>query len=696
MIMASTVKIRIDGRDFNVDAGLTVLKAAEKQGFRIPTLCSCKDLAPFSSCFVCLVEVRGAKGFVPACSTLVSDGMDISIESAVARRARKTALELLVSDHLGDCEAPCVSACPSRVPIRDFLALAAKGEYIKAAQKIRETMPFPGSLGRVCPRFCEKECRRTRVDEAVSICYMKRFVSDMEIKAGGPFMPAPGSPTGKSVGIIGAGPAGLSAAYFLRLQGHDVTIYERQKDAGGMMKWGIPDYRLPPDILAKECGAIIGMGVEVKYGVNVGKDIMFDEISKKHDAVFLAIGAQKTSDMPIEGRTSRGVVSGVEFLDAIAKGGRPEVGDKVIVVGGGNTAMDAARCSVRLGAEVVIVYRRSEKEMPANAFEVEEAKHEGVKFELLSVPVKVREEGGRLYFTCLRMGLGAPDASGRRRPVPIDGSDFIIEADTCITAIGQQVDGSIADNTSLKLTKWGTPEYDIHTMQTCLPGVFVGGDGATGADVAVRAVDAGRRAACSIGQFLRGEKVTGEAVKFNSSMGPLDKVPAEVFAGFLKQQVTRMPMLVAEKRTKTFEEVETGFTVDGGGHEAKRCLGCGCVEADDCKLREYCTEYAVDQNRYAGKRRGYENDSTHPIAVLESGKCINCGICVRLLEEDGSHSLGFIGRGFDTRIKPPFEKLLSETGTAGLSFASDACPTAGIADRKKYETKHVGIPGVSK
>ncbi len=323
----SKVSIRIDGKQYQAEAGWTVLRAAREAGFQIPTLCHNEKLAPFSSCFVCVVEVKGAKGFVPSCSTTVAEGMEISVSSEAVFAARKAALELLVSDHFGDCEPPCRSTCPARVPIRDFLALAAKGEYVKAAQKIRETLPFPGSLGRVCPKFCETACRRTRVDEPVSVCFMKRFVSDMEMEEGGPFVPKPGEATGKSVGIVGAGPAGLTAAYFLRLQGHAVTIYEKHECPGGMLKWGIPDYRLPPDVLSRECEAIIGMGVEVKYNTQVGPaGIPFEELRRRHDAMFIAVGAQKSSDMPIEGDTSKGILAGIDFLEQCARGERAQVG----------------------------------------------------------------------------------------------------------------------------------------------------------------------------------------------------------------------------------------------------------------------------------------------------------------------------------------------------------------------------------
>ncbi len=694
----SKVSIRIDGKQYQAEAGWTVLRAAREAGFQIPTLCHNEKLAPFSSCFVCVVEVKGAKGFVPSCSTTVAEGMEISVSSEAVFAARKAALELLVSDHFGDCEPPCRSTCPARVPIRDFLALAAKGEYVKAAQKIRETLPFPGSLGRVCPKFCETACRRTRVDEPVSVCFMKRFVSDMEMEEGGPFVPKPGEATGKSVGIVGAGPAGLTAAYFLRLQGHAVTIYEKHECPGGMLKWGIPDYRLPPDVLSRECEAIIGMGVEVKYNTQVGPaGIPFEELRRRHDAMFIAVGAQKSSDMPIEGDTSKGILAGIDFLEQCARGERPQVGRKVAVMGGGDVAMDCARTSVRLGAEVIVLYRRTRKEMPASPFEIEEAGHEGVKFEYLVAPVKVRHEAGKVLLECVRMALGAPDASGRRRPVPQPGSEFTVECDTCIAAIGQQVDASLADKSGINLTKRNSFLVDARTMATNLPGVFSGGDCATGADVAVRAIDAGRKAACSIGQYLRGAAVTGEPVKFNSTTGKLADLPESLFVDREKFPAAKMPALPAKERAKHFGEVDTGFSEKDAVAEAARCLKCGCVEADDCKLRQYCTEYGVNQARYAGARRGHDNDLSHDEVVLESGKCINCGVCVRLLEQDGSYALGFVGRGLDARVKPPFGGPLADApATANFAAVTEACPTAGIVQKKKYKQQGIDLPLAAK
>ena len=686
----SKVTIKIDGQNFQVSRNSTILNAAKECGFKIPTLCHYEKLEPYTSCFVCLVEVKGARGFVPACSSKVSEGMDISVSSEIVKQARKTALELLVSDHAGDCEPPCVATCPAGVKIRDFLSLAANGEYVKSAQKIRENLPFPGSLGRVCPRYCEDKCRRKDVEESVSVCFMKRFVSDEEMKQGGPFLPKPSKETGKKVAIIGAGPAGLTAAYFLRLKGHSVTIFEKHAKAGGMLKWGIPDYRLPPEILDKECESIINLGVEVKYNTTIDKDI-FEKIKVDFDVVFIAIGAQKSSDMPLEGETDKGIVSGIDLLERLAKGERPDLGAKVVVVGGGNTAMDAARSSVRLGADVTVLYRRTEKEMPANSFEIAEAKHEGVKFEFLVAPTKVTRSGEMLNFECIRMALGQPDASGRRRPVPVQGSEFIVEATTCITAIGQQVDPSIADGSNLKLTKWGTFIVEPKTYATNVNGIFAAGDCVLGADVAVRAIDAGRKAAYSMDQFLRGEKVIGEPVKFNSATGR-EGISKDVLKNIASKAAAKMPTEDASQRVKDFREVEIGFSVNEAASEAERCLKCGCVEADTCKLREYCTEYGVDQSHFKGELRSICDDSTHKQVVLESGKCINCGICVRLLEKEGADSLAFIKRGFETRVKPPFDKQMVDGDAVDYREVAEACPTAGIVLRENYGKKGIAVP----
>ncbi len=675
------VSVKINKQAVTVPEGSTILDAARKAGYDIPTLCHSESLQPFTSCFVCAVRVEGGKGnLVPSCATLVREGMEVTVESDELNASRKMCLSLLVSDHCGDCLPPCQDACPSSIDIRGFLALVREGKEAEAAKLIREQAPFPGILGRVCPRPCEDACRRTRVDEPISICYMKRHISDTELaETGKPRFPIPAPDTGKKVAVIGAGPAGMSAAYFLRLQGHGVTVFEAREKSGGMLRYGIPYYRLPDAVIHTEMDPIEQLGVEVRYNTEIGKDIQVKELEKNFDALIIAIGAQGASTMRVEGEDSEGVFPGIAYLGALAENREPNVGDEVVVVGGGNTAIDCARSALRKGAAVTILYRRTRKEMPAHEYEIEEALHEGVNIEYLAAPVTIERHNGRLSVTCIRMELGEADASGRRRPVPVEGSEYTVTPSSVISAIGQNVLPECVSSLGIELTRRGTIVVDERSFMTTREGIFACGDCQTGADIAVRAVGNGRKAAYSANQFLQGIEVSGEPVYFNSTMGPLEDVDASYFEGYEQQQRISMPVIPDTRRNTTFDEIETGFSQEAARKEAERCMECGCDGIEDCKLREYATRYEVDQSLFSGGRRQFTQDSSHELVKLETGKCISCGSCVRACAEiKGLHVLSFVGRGFATRMTAPFGRSLVDTECDGCGECVKVCPTAAF------------------
>ncbi len=684
------VNVTINGVEVQVEEGSTILQAATKLGFDIPTLCHSDSLEHFTSCFMCAVKVEGGRGnLVPSCATKVRNGMSVTVESEEIDESRRMALNLLLSDHCGDCIPPCEDACPASIDIRGFLALVREEKELEAAKLIREKAPFPGALGRVCPRPCETACRRNRVEESVSICYMKRYISDTELEECGEVqLPEGAPPTGKKVAIIGAGPAGMSAAYYLKLQGHDVTVYEARSKSGGMMRYGIPFYRLTDKTLRDEFDAIERLGVTVRYNTVVGKDITAKKLEVEHDALILAIGAQGASSMRVEGEDTPGVYSGIEYLGSCAEGKTPDIGDTVVVVGGGNTAIDVSRSALRNGAKATILYRRTRAEMPASSFEIDEALEEGVEIQFLAAPVRISRNGGGVQVSCIRMELGEPDASGRRRPVPLEGSEFEIEATAVISAIGQKVipDGII--DTGVGLTRWGTVQADPKTFMTDRAGIFACGDCQTGADIAVRAVGNGRRTAYSVHQYLSGEEVTGEPVLFNSSMGPLDQVSEELFVGIPEVEKVVMPVLDKAERVTTFKEIETGFSKEEARAEAARCLECGCDAAEECKLRTYATRYGADQQYFGGDVRSYQVDYSHEKIKMEINKCINCGACVRACAEiKGLSVLSFVGRGFTTRMQAPFGRSLVDTACDGCGECVAVCPTAGIMFKKEYRSE---------
>ncbi len=676
------INLTINGKRISTEEGSTILEAAKKNEIFIPTLCYYLGLEPFASCGVCVVEVEGEENLVRACSTYIKEGMRIITDSDNVRATRKLCLELLLSEHSGDCLSPCQIACPAGCDVQGYLSHIARGEDEEAIKLIKKSIPLPASLGRICPRPCEAECRRNCLEGPVSICSLKRFTADKDLNSKKVYLPSIAKETGHKVAIIGAGPAGLTAAYFLLQAGHKVAIFEAHPKAGGMLQYGIPSYRLPKSVLDKEVQAIIDLGAEVKYGLALGKDITIDSLkSDGFKAILLTIGAQNSARMRVEGEDTDGVLWGIEFLKDIVSGKSLNVGRSVIVVGGGNTAVDAARTSLRLGAEeVTILYRRTEKEMPAYNVEVEEAKKEGVKIHFLAAPIKLSRNKEKVKMECIKMKLGEPDASGRRRPLPIKGSEFIIFADTVIAAIGQKVDTSYIKNEGIKLTKYGTIDVDPLTYQTNLEGVFAAGDCVTGPDTAARAIGDAKQTAAEIDQYLKGEKAAPNSRPYNSSMGELSEVPEAFFQNIQKIPRANMPQIPISDRTTNFKEIEVGFRGEAAKKEAGRCLECECKKTDDCSLRKLATEYKVNPERLAGVRREYIVDDSHPEIILESNKCILCGICVRFCREIKKIDLlGFVERGFDAKVMLAFNESSSSTKCDFSEELAEICPTGAIA-----------------
>jgi formate dehydrogenase beta subunit len=496
---------------------------------------------------------------------------------------------LLHLNQFDDRIAPCQQSCPAEIDIPKYIAQINRGDYEGAVNTIRDRNPLLLSCGRVCPHPCEDKCRRGIEDEAVSINQMKRFVADFEMNSGRRF-PTPCAPsTGKKVAVVGGGPAGLSCAYFLRRLGHDVTILDAMPILGGMIRYGIPEYRLPKEVLAWEIQGILDLGIEHKPNVMLGRDFDVESLMKDgYDAVFLGIGAWKDYNLGVEGENLKGCYTGIDFLTKFAlwqQGDgaeeQPFVGQKCVVIGGGNTAIDCVRTLVRLGSkEVTIVYRRTRKEMPANMVEIEAAEHEGIQFTFLAAPTRVigDKEDNVTGLEYLKMELGEPDASGRRRPVPIEGSETTIDIDMLITAIGQGPDVFFKDESKLlaedlNMTRWDTIDSaDPVALQSSIPYIFTGGDAATGAALVVDAIGGGRRAARSIHMYTTEEEVITPVKTLFT-----DNIPISIFdsvEGIEQSTRTKMPELPVDDRIKSFVEADLVITEEEARYESNRCLQC--------------------------------------------------------------------------------------------------------------------------
>jgi heterodisulfide reductase subunit A len=470
---------------------------------------------------------------------------------------------------------PCRVACPAGVNAQGYVALISQGKFKEALEVLRRTMPFAGVCGRVCTHPCEKECERGKVDQPVSIRSLKRFMSDYEMNAGREKATPIERTKEDKVAVIGSGPAGLACAYDLIREGYPVTVFEAAPKAGGLLRYGIPEYRLPEKVLDNEISYIQELGVEIKTGSPVAS--FKDVFEQGYEAIFLATGAWVSQKMGIPNEDARGVLHGLDFLNKANSGEKVELGQRVAIIGGGNAAVDAARVAKRLGAkDINIVYRRSRAEMPADADEVDAAEEEGIKLHLLAAPVKVLAKDGKVTgIQCIRMELGEPDESGRRRPVPVKGSEFDMDVDSVIMAVGQGVKKEALPK-ELEYTNWGTIKVDQTTLQTNIEGVFAGGDVVSGPADVIAAVAAGKEAAISIDRHLRGVDLKeGRPV-------PVKRVEEVSKKGVEKKARPKMPTLDTSKR-EGFTEVELGYDEKTAIAEAQRCLNCGvCSECMEC------------------------------------------------------------------------------------------------------------------
>lgn len=676
------VAITVDGREVEVDSGLTILTALQNEGFDVPALCNDVRLERANgNCGLCVVEVGSQHREVKSCITPVEEGMVIQTRSSTIDAYRKVRVEQLLCDHNADCEPPCQQTCPAHIDIQRYLALVADGNFEAAVKVIKDRNPFPSACGRVCPHTCEAQCRRNLVDNAVAINNVKRFAADWDLAREQPWLPTVARPTGKRIAVIGAGPSGLSAAFYAAAAGHEVTVFEAMPHPGGMMRYGIPEYRLPKAVLDAEIATITALGVRIICNKALGTHLHLEDLQHDFDAVYLAIGSWTATPMNLPGENTEGVWTGIGYLREVTKGTDPDPGDAVVVVGGGNTAIDCARTAVRRGAKkVVLLYRRTRDEMPAQPHEVTDAEAEGVELRFLAAPTSIVRDGDGLVLRCMEMVLGEPDRSGRRRPVPVEGSDFAIKASLIIGAIGQSTNTQFLYNDlPVRLNKWGDIEIDGSTMEASESKVFAGGDCVTGPATVIEAVAAGRRAAWAMDQFVTKGYVRGEPARYNCSRGSLEDLPRDEFEARPRLIRHAMPAEPVAARLSDFREVELGYTAEDARAEAARCMKCGCKERFVCDLRQVATKASVTYVEPLHVRPHSLIVRDHPFIIRDHNKCISCGRCVAACAEiEGPGVLAFQFRNGQLTVGTHDGRPLIETDCVSCGQCVTACPCGAL------------------
>jgi NADPH-dependent glutamate synthase beta subunit-like oxidoreductase/formate hydrogenlyase subunit 6/NADH:ubiquinone oxidoreductase subunit I/ferredoxin len=715
------IRIEVDGRVVEGFEGQTILEVCRDNGIEIPTLCYEPKLPGFGACRMCVVEVEGSEYPPISCSQRAEPEMVVQTQTEEVRRLRATNLELIFSDHNAYCLPPCQNKCPSHIDIPGFLKANAETNWRESTRIFKRTIPFPSVLGRVCPAPCEEHCRRDEVDEAIAIRDSHRYAGDQVLKSMldegiDPPVPFEVQPkTGRRAAVIGSGPAGMAAAYYLLIGGHDVTVFERDPAPGGMLRYGIPQYRLPKiEVLEAEYESVTRLGGRILCDQGLGRDFTLDDLQNQgYDAVVVAIGCYETNKLGVPGEDAAEVLDGLEYLRT-ATLGLPypgHAGKRVVVIGGGFTSMDCSRTSVRQGAaEVTLVYRRDMKDMPA-ANEVHEAIEEGVTAIFQAGPTRViTDKKGRVTgVEFIRMRPGAPDASGRRRPEPAPGTEFTIPCDRVLLAIGQGPDLTWIGPGSEgpEPTKQHRLKADAVTFETGRPGVFGTGDVRVGAATVVQAVAEGRRSAYAVDAYLKGLDLSGIKARQQLAEPQPEFLSIVPFTSEAKEPRYRLKAMSPEIRNKSYIEYELPYTPEEAVAESTRCLQCTCEAIGFCDLRRLGIEYgttlptlepqhhqgagyrSVTENRFTGVNHDYIRDDSHAFILREPSRCIDCGRCANVCAEVvGAACYDFMRIGFDTLVTTPLDMSLNDTPCVSCGRCAETCPTGALMPKPRVLEKY--------
>jgi formate dehydrogenase major subunit len=687
------VTLSIDGRQFEAREGETVLDVARREGIDIPALCHQEGMAAWGACRLCMVEVEGRDKLQAACSTQVADGMAVDTDTPRTRQKRESYLKMYLSDHNAHCEAPCSHACPTHIDIPAYMAALAEGDAAGAAFLVREELPFPGILGRVCPRYCEPVCRRGKVDDPIAICALHRAAADHSDA-----LLVPGIPTGRRVAVIGAGPAGLTSAWYLIRCGHQVTIYDTNQKPGGSLRYSIPEFRLPEKIVDKELGPLWDAGArfigESELGYEVDPDGLFDA---GFDAVVISVGTWEEPHKVLPG--DEVALKGLDVLKRVRAGRSVKLTQSVAVIGDGITALDVARTARRLGAKTVTVIAQHEADsLPAGARELAAALEEGVKFEFNTTAKKVKNRAAKAQgVECVRVRR----EKGRVRE--LKDSRFDVNATTVILATGYAPKlGESADY--LPLADGRRLAANYYTGRTPEDGVFAAGDAVTGPRSVIHAVASGKRSALSVDAWLRGEDLEKleehlavyaglpypEQLKDAEKLGALgsrlaERSPVWLDMGIAAEPAARATMSKVGKVKRlsdTAIEVEKGYSLAQARGEAARCLQCVCPSNGSCDLQKVGVEYEISDNDLVVKGTGVrdvEAQDEHPFIRRDMDRCIACGKCVRVCREvAGPACYDFTGRGFTIKVDTPYGEALQLADCISCGRCVMACPTGSL------------------